>query len=451
VTVRPTFTGPAAVPVNLTLALTPATTSQASPGAQVLTATPTGGTGSIASYSWTATYVADGTSAAALLSGSGATRTITTTAPGQVVQVSVVATDSGSPTAQTAPAVATVAVARAAAATLTAPTKQTQSAPGAATVTFPASTGYGTLSYSATFDKPSGSAATLSGSGLGPYSFTTDVEGPYTVTLTVTDTDPVTSTVLSTAQATGIVSLVAVGAIWTLVADEDFTTYTAGSRSGNGTLALVKDATTRYTATLNVSSGTWSAGIDAGGLFITTAGSSANGCFTFPVTISGTEWYAVQWLMDIPTLSGTSVTARATLQSGTAVSSGTEFHPLIVNNNAGGGIDLKANLRLSGVAQTAGVYQTNGSNPGRVCVTCVAKDGQIYFTAHDSDDFLEMAELNDDIIGGTPLGPARNDTSSNAPSRWIPSPVNIGLCLQTAAGSVGLRRVRVFSAGRRVD
>jgi hypothetical protein len=29
--------------------------------------------------------------------------------------------------------------------------------------------------------------------------------------------------------------------------------------------------------------------------------------------------------------------------------------------------------------------------------------------------------------------------------------VNIGLCLQTAAGTVGLRRVRVFSAGRRVD
>lgn len=450
-TVRPTFTGPAAVPVNLTLALSPATTSQASPGAQVLTATPTGGTGSIASYTWTATYVSDGSSAAALLSGSGATRTITTTAPGQVVQVSVVATDSGSPTAQTASAVATVAVARAAAATLTAPSKQTQSAPGAATVTFPASTGYGTLSYSASFDKPAGSAATLSGSGLGPYSFTTDIEGPYTVTLTVTDTDPVTSTVLSTAQATGIVSLVSTGAIWTLVADEDFTTYTAGSRSGNGTLALVKDATTRYTATLNVSSGTWSAGIDAGGLFITTASAAANGCFTFPVTISGTEWYAVQWLMDIPTLSGTSVTARAALQSSTSVASGTEFHPLIVNNNAGGGIDLKANLRLSGVGQTIGVFQTNGSNPGRVCVSCVCKDGQIYFTVHDSDTLIEMAELNSSIIGGTPLGPARNDTSSNAPSRWIASPVNIGLCLQTAAGTVGLRRVRVFSAGRRVD
>jgi len=449
VTVRPTFTGPAAVPVNLTVALSPATTSQASPGAQVLTATPTGGTGSIASYTWTATYVSDGSSAAALLSGSGATRTVTTTAPGQVVQVVVTATDSGSP-AQTAPAVATVAVARAAAATLTAPTAQTMDAPGAATVTFPASTYTGTASYSGTLSKPAGSAATLSGSGLGPYSFTTDVEGAYAVTLTLTDTDPVTSTVLSTAQATGIVSLVAVGAIWTLVDDEDFTTYTAGSRSGNGTLALVKDGSTLYTATLNVSAGTWSAGIDASGMFITQSSGTGNGCFTIPTALAGTEWYAVQFLMDIPTLSGTSITVRAAVQSSTTVASGTEFHPLIINNNAGGGIDLRANLRLSGVAQTIGVFQSNGADPGRVCVTCVAKDGQIYFTVHDSDTLVEMAELNASIIGGTSLGPARNDTSSNAPSRWISAP-HIGLCLQTATGTVRVRRMRWFTASRRVD
>jgi hypothetical protein len=155
--------------------------------------------------------------------------------------------------------------------------------------------------------------------------------------------------------------------------------------------------------------------------------------------------------MDIPTLSGSTVTARAAIQSSTSVAAGTEFHPLIINNNAGGGIDLRANIRLSGVSQTIGAFQSNGANPGRVCVTCSCKDGQIYFTVHDSDTLIEMAELNSSIIGGTALGPARNDTSSNAPSRWISSPVNIGLCLQTAGGTVGLRRVRVFSAGRRVD
>lgn len=449
-TVRPTFTGPAAVPVNLTLALSPSVTSQASPGAQVLTATPTGGTGSIVSYAWTATY-ADGSSAAALLSGSGATRTITTTAPGQVVQVSVVATDSGSPTAQTAAAVATVAVARAAAATLTAPTAQTMDAPGAATVAFPASTGYGTLSYSAAFDKPSGSAATLSGSGLGPYSFTTDVEGPYTVTLTVTDTDPVTSTVLSTAQATGIVSLVSAGAIWTVQGTEDFTTYDAASRSGSGTVALQKAGATQYTATVNVNAGTWTAGINAGGLFITQSSGTGQGAIVFKPPITGTEWYAVQWVMDMPSFSNSTVTGRATVMSSSTVMTGNEFFAAIFKNGStAGNFDITALIRMSGVGQTAGTFQSNGASPGRVCVSMVAKDGQIYYTVHDADDFVPMASVGSSIIGGVPLGPARNDTSSNQPSRWVADPW-CGISLGASTGTIGCRKMRWMTAPQRVD
>lgn len=86
-------------PADLSVALTPETTLQNAPGAVVLTAVTSGGTAPI-TLSWAALF-SNGTSAAALLSGSGSTRTLTTTAYGQAVIVTVTATDSGAP-AQTA-------------------------------------------------------------------------------------------------------------------------------------------------------------------------------------------------------------------------------------------------------------------------------------------------------------------------------------------------------------
>ena len=94
-------------PPQLTISVTPETTAQATPGALLLTATVSGGTAPT-SLSWTATF-ADGTSAAALLSGAGDTRTLTTTIYGQVVIVTASVTDAGIP-AQSATDSALVAV-----------------------------------------------------------------------------------------------------------------------------------------------------------------------------------------------------------------------------------------------------------------------------------------------------------------------------------------------------
>ena len=77
---------------DLSVALTPETTLQNGPGAVLLTAVTSGGTAPI-SLTWDALF-SDGTSAAALLSGSGSTRTLTTTTYGQAVIVTVTATDS---------------------------------------------------------------------------------------------------------------------------------------------------------------------------------------------------------------------------------------------------------------------------------------------------------------------------------------------------------------------
>ncbi len=436
-TVRPTFTGPAAVPPDLTLALSPATTSQASPGAQLLTATPTGGTGSV-TYAWTATYVADGTSANALLSGSGATRTITTTAPGQVVQVSVTATDSGSPTAQTATASASVSVAQPASPTLSGPAAQTMDAPGSGSVTFTGATGYPSLSYSATFTAPAGSAATMSGSGLGPYTFTTDVEGAYVVTLTLTDG------LGRNAVATGVVSLVSMGAIWTQYLLEEFTTYDAASRSGAGTLALQKAGVTQYTATLSVTAGTASAGIDASGMFLTISSGGGQTSMTITPTIDTAKWQAFQWLIDMPTFSGTSVNGGATLQSSTTCNTGTELFPLIIANNATSGYDFKALERLSGVSQTVGNHAVGAANPGRVCCTLVMRGRQVLALLHDSDTFIPMQSIDDGPYTAA-MEVSSADTKFSAYELLLTAP-KFGIRLGAASGTVRVRAMRALSA-----
>lgn len=106
----PGVTAPPSSATDLTVSLsTGATVSQSVPGAQAITATPTGGTGS-KSYAWSATYINSGADAASLLSAStGNPVTLTTTAAGQQVQVVCTATDSGSP-AQVATTAVAVAV-----------------------------------------------------------------------------------------------------------------------------------------------------------------------------------------------------------------------------------------------------------------------------------------------------------------------------------------------------
>lgn len=437
-TVRPTFTGPAAVPANLSASLSPATTAQSTPGGQVLTASATGGTGAV-SWAWVATY-SDGSSAAALLSGSGASRTLTTTTPGQVVSVVATGTDSGGVNQQSASASAVVSVAQPALPTLTGPAASTIDAPGAASVTFSGATGYGALSYSASLSKPTGSAATLSGSGLGAYTFTTDLEGAYAVTLTMTDA------LGRTVEATGIVSLVSEGAIWTQFFSEDFTTYDAASRSGSGTLALQKAGATQYTGTLSLSTGTGSAGIDASGMFITIATGAGQACFTITPTVDTSKWWAFQWLMDIPALSGTTVVVGPTLNSTTAVMSGTEIFPGIISNDSVSGYDIKGGIRLSAVGSST-TFVDGMANPGRVCVTLVMRGRLAHMLVHDSDAFVPVDDIDDAPIS-TALEVSSGDSTPNTYAPWITAP-KVGIRVGGAAGTVRAREMRGLYANPR--
>lgn len=421
------------VPADLVASMSPATTSQASPGAVVLTASSTGGVGTV-SWAWSAKY-ADGSSAAALLSALvGSPVTLTTTTPGQSVRVVATATDAAG---QTSSASALVAVAQPAAPTLSGPAPSAIDAPGSASVTFTGASGYGALSYSATLSAPAGSAATLSGSGLGAYTFTTDVEGAYAVTLTLTDA------LGRTAAATGIVSLVSAGALWTQFFLEDFDTYDAASRSGNGTLALQKAGVTQYTGTLSITAGTTgSAGIDANGMFLTQASGTGQAFFSIAPTIDTTKWLAFQWLIDWPTISGTSVTTRAAAKSITGVASGTEVYPAILaNDTIAGKVDIRCLMSLGGVSGTAGNHADSITAPSRVCVTLVIRGGQSLSLVHDSSTFVPMQDIDDSPYGAA-IELDKADTSASNGYALMFTPINVGIQHGSGTGTMRVRSMR---------
>jgi hypothetical protein len=316
VTVRPTFTGPAAVPPDLTLALSPATTSQASPGAQVLTATPTGGTGSIASYSWTATYVADGTSAAALLSGSGATRTLTTTTYSTNVLVTVTATDSGSP-AQTAPASASVEVGAPPA--LVPPADLTPTTLGSGTTsqvfTFdPATGGGGTITYALAVESSTGTVTLSTSSGR-----TATLQGltdGATVRVTLTATDGYGQSVTADGiYGVAVVPVFDEAAEWKPIGEINFQTLGTGSRSGTGTYSVGG-----YTFTVATGAGSptgQASSVSASGLTVsqTSTTGTITGVWMDPALLANfqsSEDILIDFVVEMPP----SMTANASFQFG---------------------------------------------------------------------------------------------------------------------------------------
>lgn len=237
-TVRPTFTGPAAVPANLSATLSPATTAQSAPGGQVLTASATGGTGAV-SWAWVATY-SDGSSADGLLSGSGASRTLTTTAYRQVVAVTATATDSGGANVQSASASAVVSVGAAPALVSGGDLAATQLSAGTTSqaFTFAAPTGgvapitntltIASLTGAPTLSTYSGRTATINGM--------TDEE---VVQVTLTSTDALGQVV----TATGVWGVDVVASYTpptpeTVVDEIDFRTIGSASASGGATTVV---------------------------------------------------------------------------------------------------------------------------------------------------------------------------------------------------------------------
>lgn len=239
--------------VNLDLADSPLVWSNPDPTTQNAAAlashtfdAPTGGTGG---YSYSASLVKKPTGSSATLSGSGlGAYSFTTDVPG-VYEVRNTVTDSRGIT-QSSTWVVNLKPPQIA---WTMPASQLKTSAGAEGITFnAASGGTGTLTYSdaAFAEKPGGSAATLSGSGVGPYSFTTDNAGNYIVKLKVTDEQGVTEWMFAvlTLDLTG-------AATWTTLVDIELTgadTQAGLGTNGSYTLVNATDTPAGQSVTLDV-------------------------------------------------------------------------------------------------------------------------------------------------------------------------------------------------------
>lgn len=415
-----------AAPPDLTVSLsTGATVNQASPAGQVITATPSGGTGS-KTYAWTAKYH-DGTSANALLSATNVSNpTLTTTAYAQRVIATVTATDSGSP-AQVAVASVMVVVAGTPI-VFSNPSPQTSATAGAASITFSTATGgIGTLTPgTATLAKPAGSSASLSGSGYGAYTFTMDFPGTYAVTQSVTDDFG------QTTQATGTVAYAPVGPTWTVLDSEDFTASSTDSRASAGTLTLSSGrALVAYTS--GTVSGTWG-NTNGSGLYLTQAsGTGEMWMYLTPTAAAAGTKVALQVLCGAQTFTGTTdLPVPCRLSDGTDWNTGGTKSLLFFQGKTGN-YQLYAAHNV-GSTNTNTTIRNNASDMTySVCYTIIMDGTQSVFYVHTNvSTYVPL----DSILSGSPL--EYYDVQAVSPpavyARWM-NPTKITFGHMDAAGS----------------
>ena len=229
--------------VNLDLSDTPLVWSNPDPTIQAAAAlashtfdAPTGGTGAL---SYSASLVKKPTGSSTTLAGSGlGAYTLTTDVPGAYEVRNTVTDDRGITQSST-----WVIVLKPPQISWTMPTSQLKTTAGAESITFnAASGGTGTITYSdvAFAEKPAGSAASLSGSGVGPYTFTTDNAGSYIVKLKATDEQGVTEWMF----AVLVLDLTGAGT-WTILVDIDLVgADTQAGLGTNGSYTLVNATNT---------------------------------------------------------------------------------------------------------------------------------------------------------------------------------------------------------------
>tara|TARA_R110000868_G_scaffold169521_2_gene404557 strand:+ start:3419 stop:4819 length:1401 start_codon:yes stop_codon:yes gene_type:complete len=428
---------------DLTVSLsTGATVAQGTPGAQVITASTTGGTGS-KTYAWAAKYQ-DGTSANALLSATNvANPTLTTTAYAQRVIATCTATDSGSP-AQVATAAVMVTVALTPI-VFSNPSAQTAATAGAASVTFSTATGgVGTITPgTATLAVPAGSAATLSGTGYGPYTFTTDVPGTYAVTQSVTDS------IGQSAQATGTMAYAPVGPTWESLLDLNFVTCDTYSISAAGAFNLTRSGAavatlTAYTSGA-VSGPVW--GITNGTGAYITQGSGGGEMFLAATTpaLGSTKRAAFQFLSTAQVYSGSNDSkVLGRISNANDFNTGGTKSILAFQYKSAGTYYLVHDYHLGATPSQAALRTNAADMTTLVCVTFIMDGMQVKNYIHTGvSDYQPM----DSLESGSPIfkvwSLAQNPASAYARA-FEPTYFSFGNLDNT--GAVTMKKMRAMQA-----
>lgn len=431
---------------NLTVSLsTGATASQGAPGGQAITATPSGGTPGY-TYAWTAKYQ-DGSSANALLSSTTvANPTLTTTAYAQRVIATVVVTDAAGQTGQ-ASVMVTVALTPI---VFSNPSAQTATTAGAAEVTFAtASGGIGTLTTgTATLARPAGSSAAISGSGYGPYSFTTDVPGTYAVTQSVTDE------IGQSSQATGTLAYAPTGPTWTQLESYDWTTVDSQTTNSAGTIALLVGGAAYKTLNTYtsgaVSSPVWHA-VNGSGLKLSYAtGNSGEMWFDFLAATpsSSTQKIMVQWIVDAPTYAaGGAIDVLGRISDAAGWNGGAALSSLVYAVKPANYI-LKTDFHSASTPSESTVRDNAADITWPACVTIIEDGYQITLLVHQNcTDFVNPDSVKTGAVFTAYQSKAQ--TPSGSYTRWITASSTLRVAmghLDYGATSCYWRKTRVLEA-----
>lgn len=408
--------------------------------------TPTGGSGS---YTNALTLTKPSGSVAALSASTGLVTTITGMANGEAYAVTCTSTDADAGSAATCnsgPALVRVATPTIA---FSNPVPQSSATAGLATVNFvPATGGTGTLTYgTATLSVPVGSLATLSGSGTGPFTFTTDTPGAYGVTQSVTDTLGVS------AQATGIVSYAPAGATWTTMETYDWTLVDSTSTSAAGSIALTVGGVAYKTLTTYtsgpVTSPVWQA-VNGSGIRVSYSAGGGEVWFDFLASVpsSSTQKIMAQWIVGVPGYSSAGsidvlgrITDAASWNGGAALSS-------LVYAVKPANYQMKTDFHSASTPSEATVRDSATDITWPACVTIIEDGYQIVLMVHQNcTDFV-----NPDSVGTGAVFTAyqyKDQRPSANYARWITTGGTIRVAmghLDVAATSCYWRKTRVLQA-----
>lgn len=430
---------------QVTATITGAPAEQSSPAGVVLGVTLSAGTAS--TYSWQSRVASGGAGGAWGTTGysdaSSATPTYTPPAyDAYELRCVVTLTTTETVEARSAVTVSPPSI------VFTAPAAQTSTTAGAASITFSAASGgAGGFSYSgATLAKPAGSAATLSGSGLGAYTFTTDVPGTYSVTLTATDANGLT------AQTQGTVTYSPVGPTWTTLFDEDFSTCDTYNQQTTGAFAITRAAAPVVTLTAYTSgtvTGTQNYDVINGtGLRITQPGGTGEMHLrgTTPA-FSATTRIAIQVLAPAQVFSGAADAKMVIrLTDGTTWNVADGVKSLLMHRSKPANYRATTNYYVGATTSPTIVYNDAADLSASNCYTIIMDGQQAYYYVHSGvSDFQPM----DSLESGSPIVSVFS-LAQNPSSAYVRAlaPTYYGIAHLDAAGAVTIKKLRILEAAR---
>ena len=401
---------------NLTASISPAAVNQASPGAQVLTVTPAGGSGSY-TYAWTATQT-DGADASANLSSlTGNPVTLTTTNYRQGFRVQCEVIDVATPS-QVGRTGAVVSVGQPPALAAPAGLAPTQLPNGSTTTsfTFGDATGGGPPYTYAMIVQSSTGAITLD-TYVGKSANILGLTDGATAQVTVQVVDSFGQTEDATyVVGVGVVPVFNENAIWDLIGGTDLRTIGSGSRSGTGSLA-VGDITFNLVTAAGVPTGQ-TLSVSASGVAVAQVGA---------VGAATGAWWETGLLPDFTTCESILVnmlfSVAAMPTNSVAVFTFGDAANYIVGNNYGFSINWNANgarvaRRVTGGTSTNYTFATGlvNSNKTYAAQVLLVAGRLPYCTISESATFLGGPRLGlAQPMRGTYTGtPGAQSTSSGA-------------------------------------